>query len=574
MSSRKSNEQFKEEIFNIVGDEYIVLGEYIGANKKVKFKHNTCGHEFDTKASHFLNTGTRCPICSRKKRSHDNYVKLVESLVGDEYTVLGEYKTSAVPVLTRHNVCGYEWEVRPTNFTKSTNFTRCPACKGTLRYTTDSFKEEAYKIHGEDYTVLSEYIRLDEKILVRHNRCGREYEVQAGSFLRGTKCMKCKKGHGNTRKTTGEFKKEVKEKTSGEFVVLGEYVKNSIEIEMLHNTCGTRFKKTPNSMLSKGFICPTCRKNKVRNEKEFIADLASIHGDEYILTGSYKNQSTKTSITHTECGNEFEVLPTTILRGTRCPHCYGALAWNTEKLSNLIEEMHNGEYELVSEYINANEPIMVRHTVCNTVNLVKVHNFLRGAKCLICFGSSLKTTEQFINEVKNLVKNEYTVLGEYISVGEPLLMRHEECKTEYMVRPNAFLRGSRCPRCMQSSRGEDRIIRYLEDNNIDFKSQFKIDECRNKKPLPFDFAIYYNEKLIVLIEYQGEQHYKIVEHFDGEQGFKERKYNDKIKKDFCKNNNIPLLEIPFWNYDDIENIIEDFIKKERILNDSNRAYSR
>lgn len=561
MSSRKSNKQFKEEIFNIVGDEYTVLGEYIGANKKVKFRHNTCGYEFDTKASHFLNTGTRCPICSRKKRSHDDYIKLVQSLVGDEYTVLGEYKTSAVPVLTRHNVCGHEWEVRPINFTKSTNFTRCPACKGTLRYTTESFKEEAYKVHGEDYSVLGEYTRLDNKILVKHNECGREYNVHAGSFLKGAKCMKCKKGHGNKRKTTAEFKKEVKEKTNGEFVVLGEYVKNSAKIEMLHNVCGTIFEKTLNTMLSKGFICPNCKKHKIRDEKEFISDLANIHGEEYILSGTYTNQNTKVLITHTECGNEFEVLPTTILRGTRCPYCYGALAWSTEKLSNFIKEMYNGEYELVSEYINANEPVMIRHTICNTVNSVKVHNFLRGAKCLTCFGSSLKTTEQFIGEVKKLVKDEYTVLGEYISSGEPLLMKHEECNTEYMVRPNAFLRGSRCPRCMQSSRGEDRIIHYLEYNNIKFKSQFKIDACRNKRALPFDFAIYDNGKLIGLIEYQGKQHYKIVEHFNGEQGFKERKYNDKIKKDFCKNNDIPLLEIPFWSYDDIENIIEDFMKK-------------
>lgn len=565
MSVKKSNEQFKEEIFNIVGNEYEVLGEYTGANKKIKFRHNTCGHEFETKASHFLNTGTRCPVCSRKKRSHDNYVKLVHSLVGDEYTVIGEYKTSAIPVLTRHNICGHEWEVRPINFTKTTNFTRCPACKGTLRYTTESFKEEAFKVHREEYTVLGEYTRLDNKILVKHNKCGREYEVHAGSFLKGAKCIKCKKGHGNKKKTTAEFKKEVELKTNGEFSVIGEYEKNSSKIEMIHNTCGTIFKKTPNSLLSKGFICPSCRKHKIRSEKDFIQDLINIHGDEYVLTGNYTNQNTKVLITHTKCGNEFEVLPTTILRGTRCPYCYGALAWNTEKLSKAIDEMYNGEYELVSEYINSNEYILVRHNVCNTVNSVKLHNFLRGAKCLTCFGSSLKTTEQFIDEVKQLVKDEYTVIGEYISVGEPLLIRHEECKTEYEVRPNAFLRGSRCPRCMQSSRGEERILRYLKDNNIEFKSQFKFDECRNKKPLPFDFAIYHNKNLIGLIEYQGEQHYKIVEHFGGEQGFKERKYNDEIKKDFCKKNDIPLLEIPFWNYDDIENMIEGFIRKIRII---------
>ena len=54
MSSRKSNKQFKKETFNITRDEYKVLGKYIGANKKLNLKHNTCAHEFETKESHFL----------------------------------------------------------------------------------------------------------------------------------------------------------------------------------------------------------------------------------------------------------------------------------------------------------------------------------------------------------------------------------------------------------------------------------------------------------------------------------------------------------------------------------------
>ena len=56
MSSRKSNKQFKKETFNITRDEYKVLGKYIGANKKLNLKHNTCAHEFETKESHFFNT--------------------------------------------------------------------------------------------------------------------------------------------------------------------------------------------------------------------------------------------------------------------------------------------------------------------------------------------------------------------------------------------------------------------------------------------------------------------------------------------------------------------------------------
>lgn len=561
MSIKKTNEQYIQEVFDLVGDEYTVKSKYIGANKKVKFKHNICGNEFETKASHFLNTGTRCPKCSRKKRSHDDFVNLIYSLVGAEYTVLGNYSTSSTPILMRHNVCNYEWNVLPTNFTKKTNFTRCPKCSGTLSYTTSSFKEKAYTIHGDEYSVLGEFKTLKDKISVMHNTCGRVYDVQAGSFIRGAKCIKCRKGNGNKKKSTEDFKKDVFDKTGGEFLVLGDYIRNNVAIEMLHKTCGSKFMKTPNTMLSKGFICPECKKNKSRSENDFILDLKKVHGDEYLLDGPYVNQNTKVRIKHVVCNNTFDVAAASILKGTKCPYCYGALSWNTEKVQKTMYEMYGDEYELLSEYINDSTHLLIKHTNCGNVNKVRWSNFVRGSKCLHCFGSPLKNTDDFCIEVEKLVGTEYSVLGSYVSSSEPILMRHKKCNTEYMVRPNSFLRGARCPKCMQTSRGEERISRYLDSVNITYKSQFKLDDCRNQKPLPFDFAIFKGTHLIGLIEYQGEQHYRVVPHFKGELGFQKRRHNDKIKKDFCNNNNIPLLEIPYWSYDSIESLLSEFLKR-------------
>ena len=184
MSSRKSNKQFKKDTFNITRDEYKVLGKYIGANKKLNLKHNTCAHEFETKESHFFNTCSIFPIYSIRNRCHDNYIELVKSFIGCEYTVIVKYRTYAVPVLTIHNIYDFKYAVRAINFTKITNFTSCHAYKGTLRYTTYSFKEESYTVHREEYIVLDEFNRIDEKILIKHNRCRKEYKVQAGSFLK------------------------------------------------------------------------------------------------------------------------------------------------------------------------------------------------------------------------------------------------------------------------------------------------------------------------------------------------------------------------------------------------------
>ena len=75
--------------------------------------------------------------------------------------------------------------------------------------------------------------------------------------------------------------------------------------------------------------------------------------------------------------------------------------------------------------------------------------------------------------------------------------------------------------------------------------QYRFNDCKNQKPLPFDFAIIKDDKVVQLVEYQGEQHYKVVDYFGGEKGFQKRIRNDKIKKNYCKKKNIPLLIIDY-----------------------------
>ena len=60
--------------------------------------------------------------------------------------------------------------------------------------------------------------------------------------------------------------------------------------------------------------------------------------------------------------------------------------------------------------------------------------------------------------------------------------------------------------------------------------------------LPFDFCLNYDKPNKLLIEADGERHYK--EYF-----IELRKY-DKIKDYYCSSHNIPLLRIPYWEFDD------------------------
>lgn len=94
---------------------------------------------------------------------------------------------------------------------------------------------------------------------------------------------------------------------------------------------------------------------------------------------------------------------------------------------------------------------------------------------------------------------------------------------------------------------ELKIQNILNELNIKYKKQYSFVDLTGKKDkLRFDFAIFKNDELYALIEYQGEQHYKSEEYFGGEEKFLQVKEYDKRKKDYCKKNNIFLIEIPYW----------------------------
>lgn len=101
-----------------------------------------------------------------------------------------------------------------------------------------------------------------------------------------------------------------------------------------------------------------------------------------------------------------------------------------------------------------------------------------------------------------------------------------------------------------NSRGEVKIKNILKENNISFKEQYTFDDLRGEdfKKLRFDFAIFSNDELSYLIEYQGSQHYYPSSLFGGEESLKRQKELDQIKRDYCESHNIKLIIIPYKDY--------------------------
>lgn len=105
-----------------------------------------------------------------------------------------------------------------------------------------------------------------------------------------------------------------------------------------------------------------------------------------------------------------------------------------------------------------------------------------------------------------------------------------------------------------NSMGERLIASILKENNIEFKPQYSFDDLKSNKnyPLYFDFGIIEDGKLKCLIEYQGIQHY----YYDAswkrsKEAFEDGQVRDNLKRNYCIENSIPLIEIPYWDFNKI-----------------------
>lgn len=182
--------------------------------------------------------------------------------------------------------------------------------------------------------------------------------------------------------------------------------------------------------------------------------------------------------------------------------------------------------------------------------------------------------DNYINNINQYFKNNnincvalYYLENEFISGYNVIICRCEcgnEFKSSWGAIKDGKIRCEYCSKCMSNM--EFKVREWLDSNNIEYEYQKRFEDCKVKRVLPFDF---YLPKFNCVIEVQGEQHYKPIifsDEINIEKEFKKRKEYDKIKKEYCKNNKIDLLEISYLDIkrknNNYKNILSNkFIKK-------------
>ena len=136
-----------------------------------------------------------------------------------------------------------------------------------------------------------------------------------------------------------------------------------------------------------------------------------------------------------------------------------------------------------------------------------------------------------------------------------LLFECQKCGGVFVSSLQRFLQhgGQLCKYCSGSeSVGEFRIRNYLEENCIQFCQEYWFDDCRDIKPLPFDFYLPDNN---TIIEFDGRQHFDETNYFS--YSYEKTKQHDAIKSNYCSTNNIKLIRIPYTKINQIDEILEN-----------------
>ena len=277
-------------------------------------------------------------------------------------------------------------------------------------------------------------------------------------------------------------------------------------------------------------------------------------------------------IKHKYCGNVYEIRFDVFVNGEkRCPKCCqkyeNSFAYYIEQeLNEPLEKYWDFEKNTVNPYYisrSSHNKIWIKCTKTNYHENYKTMSslFTNGKRCPYCVNQKIHPLDSF--GYHNFDKaqswhpdNKISPFRVAPNSGKKYKFICPECSYVWCAKLNYISNRSWCPQC-SASKGEKKIIDWLRPNNIEFIPQKKFDGLLglNEGKLSYDF---YLPEYNLLIEYQGEQHERFIKGFHAsKEVFDKQQEHDRRKREYAKDNDIKLLEIWYWDFDNIEEILNE-----------------
>lgn len=429
--------------------------------------------------------------------------------------------------------------------------------------THEEYKAQLYE-KNPNLKLMSMYEGNHKKVDVTCIVCGYEFASDAASLLQGHGCPKCGISIMKQKQSRShsDFIDKMKHKQPN-LEVLSQYTNSTTKVEVVCKLCGNKYFALPSNLL-KGYGCKQCYLNSVgRNIDEFKAEVAKkncniIVGDDYV-SGKHK-----VTFTCKLCGYSRKVIGNLFLsKGCRCPKCDGNVSMSHDEFVQKIKQL-NDNIKINSTFGKMSEKVSCLCEICGySWNSISYSLIRREARCPRCEHERIselkrnKGREKFLSQAIE-AKTTIEFMSEYKTSKDIIKCRCADCGHEWDSTPDIIkANGFRCPKCqIVFSKLESALMSLLEGNGLNYELHKSFGSLKgvNGRCLSYDFYLPENN---LLIECQGLQHERPVEYFGGEETFKIQREHDKRKREYAREHNIDLLEIWYWDFDNIEQILKD-----------------
>lgn len=343
--------------------------------------------------------------------------------------------------------------------------------------------------------------------------------------------------------------------------VLIEYI-NSKNI-IIKDTKGYKYRATKSNLERSNKLPHKFRGNPfvIENIKTYLSDIES---NLSLISTSYIDCKHKLKFVckiHDDKIQE-KTLDDIITQNGRCKYCYYDSIGDRCRVSEdvLKDLCHQKNLKYLDRFVKNQEThikyLCPTHKSKGVQEISLTHLKEKAVGCPYCYGWH-KDTSDFIKEMKD-IQPYVKIIGQYFGSESHIDCECKICGYKWSPIARGLKNGEGCPPC-KMSKGEKRIKWFLDDNNISYIYQNKFEECRDQFPLPFDF---YLPEYNLVIEYDGEQHFKPVDFANNGKAWAEKAYqtviyHDEIKNRYCFMNNISMLRIPYFNFEFIEEILKN-----------------
>ena len=262
---------------------------------------------------------------------------------------------------------------------------------------------------------------------------------------------------------------------------------------------------------------------------------------------------------------------------TNCPYCSGNLPHKENNLAIVFPETAKF-WDIEKNGILKPESVTPVSTkmVWWTCNIGDDHKWQgsvasltsKGKRfgCPFCSGRRLHKLNSFAFKNPELIKewsnkNKKTPYDVTFGSGIKFWWTCEKCSFDWKASCAKRSGGGGCPKCCES-KGEKKVRNHLNNYNAIFTSEWSHETCKDVSCLRFDFAIFQIEEdefPVATIEFNGIQHYEAIGFFGGNKGLLSCQKRDNIKKEWCEQNEIPLLTIKYTSINEVNKLVENFL---------------